>query len=206
MAGINQILVKGVAYDFEIYAPIEITSISNSAGTVELGSTVNTVTINWQTSNEPAKQTVNGTEVDKAERTAVLEGLSLTQDSTFTVKVIDERGAIATKSTAVTFLNGVYCGVLQDGAALDSAAILTLTKRLQAGKSIKFSVNAAAGKRIAFALPTRYGTPNFNVGGFDGGFSLAATLDFTNASGYTESYDVWLSDNAGLGQTTVTVT
>lgn len=206
MAGINQIFVNGVAYDVEIYAPIEITSISNSAGTVELGSTVNTVTINWQTNNEPVIQTVNGTAVDKAERTAVLEGLSLTQDTTFAVKVTDERGATATKSTAVTFLNGVYCGVLQDGAAIDSAAILTLTKRLQAGKSIKFSSNAAAGKKIAVALPTRYGTPNFNVGGFDGGFSKAATIEFTNASGYTESYDVWLSDNAGLGQTTVIVT
>ena len=30
-------------------------------------------------------------------------------------------------------------------------------------------------------------------------------MDFTNASGYTESYNVYKSDNAGLGGTTVKV-
>jgi hypothetical protein len=43
------------------------------------------------------------------------------------------------------------------------------------------------------------------VGGFEGGFSKAATFDFTNASGYTESYDVWLSDEMNLGSTSVKV-
>jgi hypothetical protein len=56
-----------------------------------------------------------------------------------------------------------------------------------------------------FALPTSYGTPLFNVGGFDGGFNLIKTFNFTNYSGHTESYDVWISDNIGLGTTTVKV-
>ena len=45
----------------------------------------------------------------------------------------------------------------------------------------------------------------FNVGGFDGGFFKVSTQDYTNPSGHTESYQVWRSDNAGLGQTTVKV-
>jgi hypothetical protein len=49
------------------------------------------------------------------------------------------------------------------------------------------------------------GTRSFKVGGFDGGFTLYDTISFTNASGYTEEYYVYRSDNAGLGQTSVTV-
>ena len=66
-------------------------------------------------------------------------------------------------------------------------------------------VNAGAGEKIVYAIPTSFGTPTFNVGGFDGGFTKAQTLEFTNASGYKQSYDVWMSVNAGLGSTAVTV-
>ncbi|WP_157796132.1 hypothetical protein [Thomasclavelia cocleata] len=53
-------------------------------------------------------------------------------------------------------------------------------------------------------MPARYGAVNFNVGGFDGGFTKVATIEFTNASGYTENYDIYKSDNANLGTQTVT--
>ena len=55
-----------------------------------------------------------------------------------------------------------------------------------------------------YAVPTRYGDVSFNVGGFDGGYSKVATIEFTNASGYKENYDIYKSDNANLGNTTVT--
>lgn len=205
MGGISQILVNGVEYDIVIYKPIEITQISNTPGTVELGSTVNKVTINWQTSTAAASQKVNGEAVSTA-GTAVLEGLSLTKDTTFTVQVADKRGATATKPTTVNFLNGVYYGVIPILTGITSAEILKLTRKLQSGKALTFPVNAAENEQIAYALPSRYGTPNFNVGGFDGGFEKLDTIKFTNASGYTEDYDLWLSVNTGLGDTTVKVT
>ena len=58
---------------------------------------------------------------------------------------------------------------------------------------------------IYYAIPHRLGTPVFFVGGFEGGFALEKTFDYQNPSGYTESYDVYKSTNAGLGSTTVTV-
>lgn len=188
------------------YVPIEITSISNSAGTVEMGSTVDTLTISWQLNKEPVSQTANGEAVAKDARSVTLEGLGLTENMAFAVTATDERETRAAATTAVTFLNGVYCGTLADGTTLDSAAILSLTRKLQSGKGMIFTADAGDGERITYALPARYGTPRFNVGGFDGGFNKAATVEFTNASGYTESYDVWLSDNTGLGSTTIKVT
>lgn len=109
------------------------------------------------------------------------------------------------KSTNISFLNGVYYGAAVAPDAIDSAFVLTLTKTLQGGKGKTFTVNAETGESIFYIIPSRYGTPAFKVGGFDGGFTKTATIQFTNSSGYTESYDVWKSDNTGLGNTTVVV-
>lgn len=188
------------------YVAIDIASFTNNVGTVETGSTVNEVTLNWTLNKEPSNQTLNNEAVDVAVRSKKLTGLAIRANETFTLAVEDERGATDSADTKVTFTNGVYHGVLESGAGIDSAAILGLTRKLQNSKALTFTVNAGATQRIAYAIPTRLGTPNFNVGGFDGGFAKVNTLNFTNASGYTESYDVWMSENVGLGNTTVKAT
>lgn len=187
------------------YVPIDITSLTNNAGTKEMGAVVDSVTINWSLNKSPASQLLDGIAVEEDLRSMVLTAQGISSNKTFTLKVTDERGAIDTATTSVSFLNGVYYGVLENGATINSAAVLTLTKKLQSSKGITFTANAGATQRIAYAIPTRYGTPVFNVGGFEGGFSKASTFQFTNASGYTESYDIYLSDNVNLGSTTVKV-
>lgn len=186
------------------YVPIDITQIAGGK-TVEMGTVVNDVTVSWTLNKEPMSQTLDGVDVDVSARSKAFTGLALTGNKTFNLSVTDERGATDSASTAISFLNGVYYGVLESGAEVDSAAILALTRKLQGSKGITFTANAGATQQIVYAIPTRYGTPNFNVGGFDGGFAKVKTFDFTNASGYTESYDVWLSENVGLGSTTVKV-
>ena len=186
-----------------MYTPIAISSFTNNVGTVEMGSTVNTVVLNWTTNKTPEKLTLDGESVDKELKTKTIENAAIKANKTYTLKATDERDAEATKTTAITFLNGVYWGVAADTSSFDSAFILGLTKGLQASKAKTFTVNAAAGQHIYYAIPTRYGTPSFKVGGFEGGFAKVATINFTNASGYEESYDIWKSDNAGLGNTTV---
>ena len=187
------------------YVPIDITQITDNVVTMEMGSVVNEVTVSWTLNKEPASQTLDGVAVDLSARSKTIPG-PFSTNKTFTLAVTDERGATDSASTAISFLNGVYYGVMEDGAEVDSSAILKLTKKLQGSKGITFTANAGASQRIVYAIPARYGTPNFNVGGFDGGFALAKTFDFTNASGHTESYAVWLSENVGLGSTTVKVT
>ena len=184
------------------YIAIDITSISNSVGTVEMGTVVRTVTITWALNKDPASQTVDGADVNAAARSVTLEGLSITSAKSYTVKAVDERGASDTASTGINFYNGVYGGSLADGAALDSAAILSLTRKLQSGKATNFT--APAG-RPTYALPSRYGTPSFNIGGFDYTWNKVATIDFENASGYVEPYDIWQHPQLVSGAITVTV-
>lgn len=78
--------------------------------------------------------------------------------------------------------------------------------QLRTNQSSAFTVSPGAGSKIYFSCPSRYGTPVFTVGGFVGGFILkGASINVTNAQGYTEGYDLYESVNAGLGTTNVTV-
>ena len=190
------------------YVAIDITSIKNDVGSVvELGSTIDEVTVTWTINKQPESQTLDGTAVDAALRSKTLSGLGLTANKTFTVAATDERGATDKATTTISFYNGVYYGVLADGAAIDSAAVLALSKKLQSGLALTFTDTAEAGQRHAYAIPARYGTPVFIDGetNFPAGFDKAATILFENASGYEENYDVYLSANAGLGKMTVVV-
>ena len=45
----------------------------------------------------------------------------------------------------------------------------------------------------------------YNKGVIASGFNKVNTIEFTNASGYVESYDIYKSTNSNLGNTTVVV-
>lgn len=209
-----------------IYTAMAITSLSlNKASVQEIGTSVTGFDAAWTLNKTPKTQTIIVTGAGDATITADVNARSttaLTGDAadawaaiksqtksagtlSVSIHVKDTRDAEETKTASIQWLNGVYTGAAAAPAAINSAFVRTLTKSLQSGKGKTFTVNAATGAYIWYACPDRYGTPSFNVGGFDGGFSKVATVDYTNPSGYTESYQVWRSDNAGLGATTVKV-
>lgn len=191
--------------EFE-YVPIAITSFTNNKNTVEIGTKITDVILNWALNKDPKTMTINDESITPLTvRTKTYSGQNITQNVAYTLKVTDEKDASATKTTSITFLNGVYWGVKAAPGSYDSAFILGLSKGLQSNKNKTFTVDAAAGQHIFYALPARYGACTFNVGGFDGGFTKVSTIEFTNASGHKENYDIYKSVNAGLGNTTVTV-
>lgn len=190
------------------YKPIDITKFTNSAaGTYEMGRVINSLTISWELSKTPASQTLKGETLGVNVRSKTYTNVSTSQNYSLSVK--DERGATDSASSSVMFYNGVYYGVMEDGATINDAAILALTKKLQGSRGITFTANAGSNKRHAYALPTRYGTPVFKDAdtnlGADFYKANSQPIQFTNASGYTESYDVWLSTNKELGSLTVAV-
>lgn len=209
-----------------LYKAIAVNSLAlNKDAVYENGTAVTGLDAAWVLNKTPAEQTITVPEyavtienigADVRSTTGLTgnaatqwNGVKTQEKTSGTLMVVltvkDDRGSAASKTVSIQWLNGVYTGAAAAPATIDSAFILTLTKSLQSGKGKTFTVNAAAGAYIWYACPVLYGTPNFNVGGFDGGFSKVATLDYTNAVGYTEEYQVWRSDNAGLGSTTVKV-
>lgn len=204
LTGIRFETIEGQIADI-LYEPITIKSFTNNVNTKEIGSYVKSIALNWSFNKTPKTVKLDGEGMLPEFTGYSKTGLNITTNTTFTLEATDERDAVATKTTSISFLNGVYYGVSAVPAALDSAFVLTLTKELRSNKKPSFSVNAGAGQYIYYCVPKRFGTCVFTVGGFTGGFSLAGTISFKNASGYTEDYYIYRSDNANLGSTSVTV-
>lgn len=185
------------------YVPIDILSITNNVGTVEMGTSVTEMTVSWELNKAPARQTLGGESVGVAVRSKTV---SMEGKTSVTLAVTDERGATDSATTGYNAYNGVYYGASEIPEAVDSTFILSLCDPvLTPNKGRTITVNAADGQYIWYALPVRLGVCSFAVGGFSGGFDLVDTIEFTNASGYAESYYVYRSGQASLGETKVVV-
>lgn len=185
------------------YVPISISSFSVNPSSAEMGDVVRSVNLTYGINKKPAALYLDG-----AEKTNPTIGggfqfnnLSLTADKTWTLKAVDERNKEVTKQATLKFYNNVYYGVA--GQTMPGIAELTAVRTDTRKRTV--TVNAAAGEYIWYLVPVRLGACTFTVGGFDGGFDVVATQDVTNGSGYTESFRIYRSSNAGLGSTTVEV-
>lgn len=197
----------GEALNSMLYVEMKINSFTNNVNTKEMGASVSNVVLNWTTNKVPTKLLLDGEEIDPTLTGKTLTNLNITTNKTWSLVAIDEKGKSAMVATSVTFYNGVYYGVGNVGVSgVNSSFILGLSKPTLTGSHIsKFTATPSDGQYIYYAFPSRFKVPTFTVGGFEGGLELLTAVDFTNASGYTESYKVYRSTNAGLGSTTVNV-
>ena len=192
------------------YVPIYIEYFSHGiTGVKEYGEKITEVNLSWSLSKPAETLTLDGENIGVTETSRKITGLSITQDSDkkeWTLTATDERGAKDMASTTpFSFANGIYYGVATEPAQYNSAFILGLTKKLQDYKVTSFSADAGDGQYIYYCLPARLGACSFTFGPFTGGFDLVSSIDFTNAKGYTEKYNIYRSDYDNLGQTSLTV-
>lgn len=185
------------------YVPISISSFSVNPSSAEMGDVVQSVNLTYGINKKPAALYLDGVEKTNPSSGGGFQfnNLSLTADKTWTLKAVDERNKEVTKQATLKFYNSVYYGV----AGQTMPAIANLTAVLTDTRKRTITVNAAAGEYIWYFVPVRLGACTFTVGGFDGGFDWLTTQDVTNSSGYTESFRIYRSSNAGLGSTTVEV-
>lgn len=184
------------------YKQITVDSVTVMPGVVEIGSVPASVTVSWSCSRVPTALTVAGQTVTPAKTGSltVSGGITGSQQS-FTVTATDERGHTASRSATLNYYNRILWTAAEDVAGLNINDGQLLNTR---GRTV--TVNAGTGEYIWYVLPHRLGTPTFAVGGFVGGFALAySAVTIPNASGYSEEYDFWRSENAGLGTVTVVV-
>lgn len=204
----DQIAANAAAIADLLYQPIQIVSFAATPAVAELGSTANSVDLNYAISKIPETAQLDGTEreITTASGQIQLTGLNLSAGKTWTLAVTDERENTDSKTASLAFANRVYYGAAHQPGSISSAFLSALSgNALSASRGRTISVNAGDDQYIWYAVPARLGTCVFRVGGFDGGFSLVHTFPHQNASGYTESYDVYRSDHAGLGLTSITI-
>lgn len=192
------------------YVKIAINSLTATNSSNEIGSTVAATDVAWTLNKEPKTQKIKFSSeaeetLETSDRSKSYTGKNITSNSIIKLTVTDERDASVSKQVTIQFQPKVYYGVSADPNALDSPAINALTGVLASSKARTFSADAGEGEHIVYIIPSSFGTPTFNVGGFDGGFKKAKTIEHTNASGYKQNYDIWQSVQPSLGSTSVTV-
>ena len=185
-----------------LYKAISITNFSLSKTTAELGEVIKNLKATWTYNKAPISQKFNGITLDASIRSYdILD--EITANKSFSLSATDGKTTV-NRTASINFYNGRYYGV-SNSETYDSDFILSLNKTLTNSRACNFTVNCGPGQYIFFAIPTRFGTPTFTVGGFSGGFNKINTISFVNKFGYSESYDIWKSTNSNLGNTTVVV-
>lgn len=176
------------------YKAIDIQSFTASPTTIERGSN-STINLTWALNKTATSQTVNGTPVQGTS----MQITNISASTTFRLEVSDGETQAA-KTVTVTAANQIYYG-----AAADFSTITSLSKVLSDNKRRTITVNAGPGQYIIYAYPARLGDVTFYVDSWEGGFEPAVEQSITNASGYTETYKIYRSTNANLGETTVEI-
>lgn len=186
----------------ELTNPFNISSFTISQSVAQIGSSV-TVTLQWSYSkNDIINQFLNTEALDLTIREKSYADVKSNQN--YTIKVTSTNNTTREKSVSIRFYNGIYYGK-SSSSIYDESLIKSFTKVLSDSKARTITVNALAEEYIFYCIPSRLGTPNFNVGGFDGGFNKVNTISFTNSDNYTENYDIYKSTNSNLGNTTVVI-
>ena len=185
-----------------LYKAITINNFSISKSTAELGEKLIGLILNWSYNKTPTYQKLDNVLIDNELRKYTVEK-EISSNTSFKLEVSDGKTTV-NRTASINFYNGRYYGVSSPGS-YDSDFILSLNKTLTNSRFCNFTVNCGPEQYIFFAIPTRFGTPTFTVGGFSGGFNKIKTINFTNKFGYSESYDIWKSTNSNLGNTTVVV-
>lgn len=176
------------------YKSIQINSFSAAPPINEIGSS-QTITLTWTLNKQATSQNINGSPVTGNSK----QYTGVTTGTTYTLNVSDGQTS-ASKSVSVSFANRIYYG-----AAADLSDVTALTGILSNVPERTITVDAGAGQYIIYAIPARLGDVTFFVSGFEGGFEDPVEQILTNNSGYQETYKVYRSTRASLGETTIDI-
>ena len=202
---------------------------------LEIGSSINTLNFNWFYNKNIASQRLyseplninvsinpesfkyNSSDADLAEElrtkyysyTANNLNIKSMSQATFSIKLsaVSLHGGTTEKSVNINFYNYIYYGAhISASAGLEIVPLIS--KKLAANKFTQITADGGTDKYIYILIPVRFGSIGFKdpITGFFGGFMFLQKINITNSSGYTEEYNVYRSDNPGLGKTTVEIT
>lgn len=136
------------------------------------------------------------------------QSLNRNVNTTYTITSTASDGKTGTASQTVTWMWKRYWGSFASAVpptdvafSISDAQILALsgnelsTTRVQTRNGIN-----AAGNYLVFAWPTAWGEPSFVINGLvSTAFKKVRSNSFTNASGGSTTYDVWVSNTTQAG-------
>lgn len=116
--------------------------------------------------------------------------------------ITDAQGKTVTETINIVFTYEIFFGASTAETFIDSSFANLEGKMLSTSKSIgSFTVDASDENYMYYCLPTEYGVPIFMYGILPGGFILVnQNIEYNNTS-----YDIYRSEQKGLGKTTIIV-
>lgn len=187
----------------------------NSGTTFEMGTTnyPNMINYSWAFNKTPTTLSVGGTHVDVELEEYEKQWCSTGEISaTFSIYATFNgkyKTETASKVYTYYFKNKVYYGAKAESTINDAFIKGLQSKFATDYKHSGFNTgDSSADKYIWYCFPSRFEStkvPVFTMGGFQGGFKKWGEFDFTNSSGFTETYSIYYSINKGVGGLTITV-
>lgn len=186
-----------------------ITSLTMSPSTTvyEIGHTiaVNALTFSWVLNKSVTSILFDGKSLSASLRTTKNTAI-VSSNKTFTLTVSDGQKTTL-KGLSISFQPKIYYGSSNKTSGFDSAFVLGLANgRLCSSRVGSFEMTAGSNEYAYICIPARYGTPSVKIGGFDTELVLAGTISNKNASGYTESYNIYRTGQKNLGTITMVIT
>lgn len=100
----------------------------------------------------------------------------------------------------------VYYGTFpNDGQTGESFVKSLIGQPVVNNKNVGFGINAGVDEKIYYACRSAYGDMIFTIHSIEGWFTKTDTFDITNDFGFTESYDLYESDDDNLGAVNIFV-
>lgn len=171
----------------------------SGGGNYEIGSSQTSTKLTWTWNKAIKTQSLNQGigSLDPALRTYTYN-TSISSDTTFTITGSDGT-TTKTASTAVKFLPKRYWGVSAN-TSLTDAQIIALSSELNTSRTQTRTFDCSGGKYFYFAIKTSYCSGiKFKVGGLSFSDMLVETRQFTNASGHTDSYNIYRVNSIQTG-------
>lgn len=177
------------ALDALLYVAPKINSFTNNRGTVEKGSSVSSVTLAWSFNKTMTSVKLNGADIDPASSSATITG-PFTSDQSWSLSASDGQNTVSA-STSISFAQKRYWGA-SALTTLDDENIIGLgSSEFFSNFNKAISYDCTGGKFPYICYPASFGTPSaVTVGGLAFSDLSVTTQEFTNASGYTDSYNV----------------
>ena len=173
----------------------------------EIGQKVSSVVFNWEYNKDIAYQTLTDCDVsDVTVRTATYDQ-EISTNKTFVLSCGDGQNS-ASSSKAFTFSSRIHSGSASIPASYNSEFILSLPGQLKGNKSGTYTTTVGENQYFFIAMPQSYNNSSELVGiagGFETSFGLVSSVEHTNISGYTCTYNIYKSTNSNLGSFTFVV-
>ena len=136
----------------------------------------------------------------------------ISENRKFILEAKDKRNT-SVASTDIIFTNLVYYGAAEAVEVYTQDFVKSLRSKLQTSNKSEITVQSGGSntdieaKYVYYITPSEYPEPEFWVGGFSGGLELVASnIEIENQYNLKTNYNIYRSNNNGLGLLTVTIT